>query len=110
MSWGGAKGSGLGLVVQLLGLLAGSTTLPQELAGFGFLTVLIDPGLLSPGADFPAKVSEYVDWVHSARPVDPATPVRVPFERSMHDRAQRLAEGFIEVPDVIHAGLAALAA
>lgn len=109
MAWGGAKGSGLGLVVQLLGILAGSTTLPQELAGFGFLIVLVDPKLLSPGADFPAQVAEYVDWVHSARPVDPATPVRVPFERSQQDRARRLAEGFIEVPDVIHASLLALA-
>lgn len=109
MAWGGAKGSGLGLVVQLLGILAGSTTLPRELAGFGFLIVLIDPKLLSPGADFQAQVAEYVNWVHSARPVDPATPVRVPFERSRQERARRLAEGFIEVPDVIHASLAALA-
>lgn len=109
MAWGGAKGSGLGLVVQLLGILAGSTTLPQELAGFGFLIVLVDPKILSPGADFQAQVAEYVDWVHSARPLDPATPVRVPFERSLQDRNRRLAEGFIEVPDLIHASLAALA-
>lgn len=109
MAWGGAKGSGLGLVVQLLGSMAGSTTLPQELSGFGFLIVLMDPGLLSPGEDFRAKVSEYVDWVHTARPADPQVPVRVPFERSMQDRAQRLAEGFVDVPDVIHASLLALA-
>lgn len=109
LAWGGAKGSGLGLVVQLLGIMAGSTTIPQELARFGFLIVLMDPGLLSPGDDFRAKVSEYVEWVHTARPADPAAPVRVPFERSMHDRTQRLKEGFIEVPDVIHASLSALA-
>jgi hypothetical protein len=33
----------------------------------------------------------------------------MPFERSMRDRAQRLKEGFIEVPEVIHAGLVKLA-
>ena len=39
-SWGGHKGSGLGIVVQLLGILAGSPPIPPELAGFGYLIVL----------------------------------------------------------------------
>jgi delta1-piperideine-2-carboxylate reductase len=108
-AWGGAKGSGLGLAVQLLGIMAGSTVIPQELAGFGYLVVLIDPGLLSSADDFRAKVAEYVEWVHSARPIDPAVPVRVPFERSRRDREQRRKEGFIELPDVIHANLRRLA-
>src|ERR1700735_1561994 len=33
-TWGGHKGSGLGIVVQLLGILAGSLPIPPELAGF----------------------------------------------------------------------------
>ncbi len=37
--WGGHKGSGLGHVVQLLGVLAGSPILPAELAEFGFVIV-----------------------------------------------------------------------
>jgi delta1-piperideine-2-carboxylate reductase len=110
MAWGGAKGSGLGLVVQLLGIMAGSTVIPQDLSRFGFLMVLVDPGLLSPGEDFSAKVSAYVDWVHSARPSDPDVPVRVPFERSMQDRARRMAEGFVDIPDLIHSSLLKLAA
>lgn len=105
MAWGGAKGSGLGLVVQLLGILAGSTVIPQDLARFGFLILMLDPELLAPGEDFSAKVAAYVDWVHSARPLDPEVPVRVPFERSAQDRARRIEEGFLEVPDVIHASL-----
>jgi len=110
VNWGGAKGSGLGLVVQMLGIMAGSTTLPQDLAGFGCLIVAMDPRVLAPGEDFGAKVSEYADWVRSARPLDPDVPVRMPFERSAADRARVLAEGAIEVPDVIHANLKALAA
>ena len=110
MAWGGAKGSGLGLVVQVLGIMAGSTVLPQDLSGFGFLMVLMDPGLLGPGEDFSAKVSEYADWYRTARPLDPDVPVRVPFERSQRERARQLAAGFIEVPDVIHRSLQALAA
>jgi LDH2 family malate/lactate/ureidoglycolate dehydrogenase len=108
VAWGGAKGSGLGLVVQLLGILAGSSTIPEELARFGFLVVLLDPQLLG-AEDFPRQVAEYVAWVHSARPADPALPVRVPFERSAREREQRLREGFVEVPEVIHAALVELA-
>lgn len=110
VNWGGPKGSGLGLVVQLLGIMAGSTTIPLDLERFGCLIVMMDPQVLAPGDDLAAKVAEYVDWLHSARPLDPQVPVRVPFERSAQDRAQRLQEGFLEVPDVIHASLRALAA
>lgn len=110
MAWGGAKGSGLGLVVQLLGIMAGSTVIPQDHQGFGMLIVLIDPAVLAPGEDFGAKVSEYAQWVRTARASDPGAPVRMPFERSMRDRAKVRAAGFIEVPEVIHAGLVKLAA
>jgi hypothetical protein len=34
-AWGGHKGSGLGIVVQLLGIMAGSPPIPPDLAGFG---------------------------------------------------------------------------
>ena len=109
VNWGGAKGSGLGLVVQLLGIMAGSTTIPRELEGFGFLIVAMDPELLGPGEDFAARAAEYAQWVRSARPLDADEPVRMPFERSARARAERLQAGWIEVPDAIHAQLLALA-
>jgi delta1-piperideine-2-carboxylate reductase len=108
VAWGGAKGAGLGLVVQLLGIMAGSTTLPQDLRGFGFVVLLVQPGLLG-DRDFPARAAEYLEWVRTARPLDASEPVRVPFERSARDRARRLAEGWLELPDVIHAALRGLA-
>lgn len=101
VNWGGAKGSGLGIVVQLLGIVAGSSTLPMDLQRFGCLIVTLDPRLLAPGEDLAAKVGEYMAWVRSARPLDAAEPVRVPFERSARERARRLREGVLEVPDAI---------
>lgn len=109
VSWGGAKGSGLGLVVQLLGILAGSSTIPRDLEAFGCLMLVIDPKTLGAGEHFQDQVSEFTEWVRAARPTDPAQPVRVPFERSARLRASRLAAGFLEVPEPIHAQLKQLA-
>ena len=110
VNWGGAKGSGLGMVVQLLGIMAGSTTIPRELEGFGFLIVAMNPEVLCPDENFAARAAEYAQWLRSARPLDPDAPVRLPFERSACDRAERLQAGWIEVPEAIHAELLALAA
>src|SRR3984957_13267329 len=51
-TWGGHKGSGLGIVVQLLGILAGSPPIPPELAGFGYLVVGMRPDLMGPAETF----------------------------------------------------------
>lgn len=109
VNWGGAKGSGLGVVVQLLGIMAGSTTIPLDLERFGCLIVAMDPRVLGPGEDLASRISEYVAWLRSARPLDAATPVRAPFERSARERARRLQRGYVEVPDVILDGLRGLA-
>jgi LDH2 family malate/lactate/ureidoglycolate dehydrogenase len=107
--WGGHKGSGLGHVVQLLGILAGSPIQPPELAEFGFLIVVMKPDLMMPEADYRARVTEYAEAVRAARPVDDGVAVRMPFDRSAAERRRRLAEDVIEVPDFIHQRLVELA-
>jgi LDH2 family malate/lactate/ureidoglycolate dehydrogenase len=91
-AWGGAKGSGLGIVVQLLGMLAGSPAIPPDLAGFGFLIVALSPGFLDSDEAYRAKVAEYAALVREARPVEGGPPVRMPFDRSLAERRRRLAE------------------
>ncbi|MBT7975507.1 MAG: Ldh family oxidoreductase, partial [Rhodospirillaceae bacterium] len=61
--WGGHKGSGLGHVVQLLGILAGSPIQPPELAEFGYLIVTMKPDLLMAEADYRARVTDYAEAV-----------------------------------------------
>jgi delta1-piperideine-2-carboxylate reductase len=100
-AWGGHKGSGLGIAVQLLGILAGSPPIPPELAGFGFLIVAMRPDLMGPDETFRENVSAYAKAVRSARPVAGGSPVRMPFDRSRRDRAQRLAGNAVEIPDVL---------
>jgi delta1-piperideine-2-carboxylate reductase len=100
-AWGGHKGSGLAIAVQLLGILAGSPPIPGELAGFGYLIVAMRPDLMGPAETFRRNVSAFANAVRSARPIAGGSPVRMPFDRSRQERARRLAENAIEVPDFL---------
>jgi len=108
-TWGGHKGSGLGVVVQLLGILAGSPPIPPELAGFGYLVVAMRPDLMGPAETFLANVSEFAKAVRSARPIAGGPPVRMPFDRSRRDRQRRLAENAVEIPDLLFSELTRIA-
>jgi LDH2 family malate/lactate/ureidoglycolate dehydrogenase len=100
--WGGHKGAGLGMIVQMLGILAGSPVEPPDLAGFGFLIITMKPDLLMPEPEYRRKVAEYAEYVRSARPVSGGQAVRMPFERSARVRRQRLEENEIEVSDLVY--------
>ncbi len=100
-TWGEHKGSGLAIVVQLLGILAGSPAIPPELAGFGYLIVAMRPDLMGPSEIFRDNVSAFANAVRSARPAAADSPVRMPFDRSRRERQRRLAENVIEIPDVV---------
>lgn len=100
-AWGGHKGSGLAIAVQLLGILAGSPPVTPELAGFGYLVVAIRPDLMGPAETFRRNVTAFADAVRSARPVPDSPPVRMPFDRSRQERQKRLAAGAIDVPDTV---------
>lgn len=108
-AWGGAKGSGLAIAVQLLGAMCNSPATPQGMHDFGCLFVVMSPGLLMPAEAFKASVSEYARTVRSTRPVEGGPPVRMPFDRSAAERRKRLAIGTIDVPDSIQAQLRTIA-
>jgi LDH2 family malate/lactate/ureidoglycolate dehydrogenase len=106
--WGGHKGSGLALVVQMLGALAGASYAPDGLQDCGFLLVTIDPDLLTDGDDFRRRTTHYADSVRAARPLDPSVPVRMPFDRSTAERERRHAHGTIEIDDHVYESLVAV--
>jgi len=108
-AWGGHKGSGLGIVVQLLGIMAGSPPIPPELAGFGFVMVAMRPDLLGPAETFRDNVSAYAQAVRTARPVAGGDAVRMPFDRSRQDRRRRLASDRIDIPDLLFEQLTRIA-
>jgi delta1-piperideine-2-carboxylate reductase len=108
-AWGGHKGSGLGIAVQLLGAMAGSPALPGELDDFGFLVIAIQPDLLGSLDEFKQKVSDYAEAVRETRPLDKATPVRMPFDRSIARRQEQRERGGFDVPDEVYRAVAELA-
>ena len=108
-AWGGHKGSGLGIVVQLLGALAGGPAIPGELSGFGMIVIAIRPDLLTTAADFERSVASYAEAIRSSRPIAGGPPVRMPFDRSRAERKRRLAEHAIDVADAVYSKLTEIA-
>lgn len=101
-AWGGPRGSGLAIVVQILGMLAGSPMIPGDLSSFGMVIIAVRPDLLTSLDDFKKEVAAYSDAIRSTRPIEGGGPVRMPFDRSRALREERTKGGFVEVPDAIY--------
>jgi len=101
----GHRGSGLSVVVQMLGALCGGPVISPGTVDMAYFVIVIDPKIFLPDGEYPVRVNELADEICSARPIDPHNPVRMPFARSAQLRRQNLKSGDIEVPDVVHAGL-----
>ena len=101
MAWGGHKGSGLAIAVQLFGILAGSAVIPDDLGKFGMIMICVRPDLLGDTETFKRGVAEYAAEVRATRPIEGGPPVRMPFDRSRRDREAVRAGGVLEVPDVL---------
>ncbi len=99
--WGGHKGSGLAMMIQMLAMMTGQVIAPGPQRDSGLFILAVNPSLFSAGDDFPARVAEYAQSIRETRPVSSARPVRVPFDRSNAERNERLALDAIDVPDKV---------
>lgn len=113
--FGGAKGYGLGLAIELLvAALAGSDFAPDvhgtlddiHAASKGDLLVLIDPAAASSTTE---PLAAYLDRLRLSHPVDPASPVTVPGDGAQARRAAT-AEAGIDLPQPLFEHLMALEA
>ena len=103
-AWGGHRGSGLALSIQLMSMMVGqinATSSATDPYDCGFFLTVWDPALFGDATDFRHRVSTYAAEIEATRPLDLAHPVRVPFARSAAARAERLAAGWIEVSDAV---------
>ncbi len=109
LPWGGARGSGLALAVQLLGILAGSELVIDDISNYGLFFVVIDPKLFMPSGQFPPRVSALRQVVESTRPLTAGSNVRVPGDRSQQLRRENLARGVVTLDEKVYARLRVLA-
>jgi LDH2 family malate/lactate/ureidoglycolate dehydrogenase len=107
LPWGGHRGSGLAMVVQLLGVLAGSEPVIAKGGGFGFFIQAIRPDLLTDPEEFKQRVCSLAEAVRLSDPSAEGPP-RMPYERSLANRRSR-SGSWIDVPDAVYAALNAIA-
>jgi LDH2 family malate/lactate/ureidoglycolate dehydrogenase len=74
-----------------------------------YLIVVIDPKLLMPEGEYPARVADLSDRIRGARPIDAAKPIRMPYDRSAASRRKAVRKGTIEIPDPVRDALARMA-
>lgn len=103
--WGGHKGSGLAIMVQLFGLLCNGTLKPDPLSDCCLFVFAMRPDLLVDEEVLKRQVFAYAESVRNARSLDPANPVRMPFDRSAEERRRRIDEDRISVSDLVYAKL-----
>ena len=97
---GDHKGSGLALIVELLGGAlsgTGAAELGKPFAN-GMFSIYVDPKRFDTDGIFAPEVDRFVNWVKEAKPIDPKEAVMVPGEPEAHSKAKRLKEG-VPLPD-----------
>jgi uncharacterized oxidoreductase len=101
-AFGGHKGSGLSVLVTLLGRgLAGATSerLLSRNGGNGPVIIVFDPARFGPLDAFRAAVSDEASRVRSATPAEGFNEVLMPGDLELRERKQREHDG-CEVDDV----------
>jgi L-2-hydroxycarboxylate dehydrogenase (NAD+) len=102
LPWGGARGSGLSVVVQALGILAGSDPVVRDAGKWGYFFAVIDPALLVPTAEFKRRISEMRDSIEASRSAPGSGAVRAPGGGGDRSIEAGRARGWIEVADEIY--------
>lgn len=102
LPFGGHKGFGLGLMVQVFGLLAGSA-LDAE-GENGYLFVAFRPDLLMPGNDFKRQTSNLIERIKATPLQEGIDEIRIPSERAYRSRERALRDG-IEIDRSVHDAL-----
>lgn len=99
--WGGHKGSGLAIAVQLMGALAGAPAHTTDMSNFGHFTIVMDPEMFRPLEEFKKEVDMYSETIRASTPLPGHGPVRMPFDRSAEIRKRNLERGFVEVETTV---------
>ncbi len=100
-AWGGHKGSGLAVMAQFLGFLAGAGVEPAYLLDHAYLIIVIDPAVLGDASGVKARATEFAKRMRAARPDQHGGAVRLPFDGSRARRDDALARGWLDVDEAV---------
>ena len=105
LSFGGYKGFGLALMIQALGLLAGSGS--DEESDYGYLFIAFRPDLIAPADVFNHRVTELIERIKATPRRPGIDDIRIPSERAFRSRERALREG-LEIDRLVFDALVAL--
>lgn len=95
--WGGHKGSGLAMMVQLLGIAAGSGEPTPFMSDFGFLVIAFDPSILTSLERVKQEADKFAESIRATKMLPGQGPARMPFDRSIESRRLVKDRGWFEV-------------
>ncbi|HEX2338804.1 MAG TPA: Ldh family oxidoreductase [Hyphomicrobiaceae bacterium] len=107
LPFGGYKGFGLALMLQALGLLAGSGTDPES--DYGYLFIAFRPDLLGSADLFERRVTQLIDDVKATPRQAGVSEIRIPSERAFRSRERALHDG-LEIDQLVFDALVGLRA
>ena len=85
------------MIIQLLGIAAGSQEPTPFTSDFGFLVIAFDPGVLQPLDQVKQNADKFMDSIRSTKMLPGEPPARLPFERSDECRRVSKVRGWFEV-------------
>src|ERR1700756_1243021 len=107
LPFGGYKGFGLALMMQALGLLAGSGSDGES--EYGYLFVAFRPDLIGSADAFERQLTQLIERIKATPRRPGVDDIRIPSERAFHSRARALHEG-LEIDRMVFDALVALRA
>ena len=107
LPFGGYKGFGLALMIQALGLLAGSGS--DQVCDSGYLFIAFRPNLIGPAEVFNRRVRQLIEGIKATSRQPGIDEIRIPSERAFRSRERALREG-LNIDRMVFDALATLRA
>lgn len=107
LPFAGYKGFGLALMMQALGLLAG--TAASKPSDYGYLFIAFRPGILGPADVFETQVTELIDRIKATPRQGGVDEIRIPSERAFRSRERLRVDG-LDCDKLVYDALVALRA
>jgi LDH2 family malate/lactate/ureidoglycolate dehydrogenase len=99
--FGGHKGYGLSLAIQVLGLLGGARMRNGSVSDFGHFFIAFDPELLMPAEQFTSELEELLTNIKSLPKQTGVSEIRIPSERGFREREIRRSQGILVAKPIV---------